>query len=135
MATASPVQALEVASQAVAGSSQWLKSTATPKEEARNLYAMMARSGDTIESIRDLIAVPPETEALLSLYAKHHPEDARGIEKVLSFRKRVWEEFDRLVRESEKPAPESVSSANWFSVGISTPLSITGANKSNVPLS
>jgi len=31
------------------------------------------------------------------LYAQHHPEDARGIEKVLSFRKRVREEFDRLV--------------------------------------
>jgi hypothetical protein len=36
-----------------------------------------------------LIAVPPEIEAVLCLYAKHHPEDASGIEKVLSFRKRV----------------------------------------------
>jgi hypothetical protein len=35
----------------------------------------------------NLIAVPPEIEAVLCLYAKHHPEDAPGIEKVLSFRK------------------------------------------------
>ncbi len=55
-----------------------------------------------------LIAVPPEIEAVLCLYAKHHPEDAPGIEKVLSFRKRVWEEFDRLVRESESPPPLAV---------------------------
>ena len=39
-------------------------------------------------------------------YAKHHPEDALGIEKVLGFRKRVRAEFDRLVRESESPALE-----------------------------
>ena len=44
-------------------------------------------------------------EAVLFLYAKGHPEDVRGIEKVLRFRRRVREEFDRLVRASEKPAP------------------------------
>jgi hypothetical protein len=55
-----------------------------------------------------LIAVPPEIEAVLCLYAKHHPEDARGIERVLRFRKRVREEFDRLVRESESPPPLAV---------------------------
>jgi hypothetical protein len=53
-----------------------------------------------------LITVPPEIEAVLYLYARHHPEDASGIEKVLSFRKRVRAEFDRLVRESEPPALE-----------------------------
>ena len=53
-----------------------------------------------------LIAVPPEIEAVLCLYAKHHPEDVSGIEKVLSFRKRVRAEFDRLVHESEPPALE-----------------------------
>jgi hypothetical protein len=55
-----------------------------------------------------LIAVPPEIEAVLCLYAKHHPEDARGIERVLRFRKHVREEFDRLVRESESPPPLAV---------------------------
>jgi len=42
-------------------------------------------------------------------YAKHHPEDALGIGKVLGFRKRVRAEFDRLVRESEKQAPVAVA--------------------------
>ena len=58
------------------------------------------------KSLRDAVSspeVPPEIEAVLCLYAKHHPEDALGIEKVLGFRKRVRAEFDRLVRESEKP--------------------------------
>ena len=44
--------------------------------------------------MRDAVSspeVPPEIEAVLCLYAKHHPEDA---------------EFDRLVRESEPPALE-----------------------------
>jgi hypothetical protein len=54
----------------------------------------------------------PHIERTLELNLRQHPEDARGIEKVLGFRKRVREEFDRLVRESEKAAPESVSSAN-----------------------
>ena len=66
----------------------------------------MYHNVDSIESVRDLIAVPPEIEAVLGLNAKHHPGYAPGIEKVLSFRKRVRAEFDRLVRESEPPALE-----------------------------
>jgi hypothetical protein len=62
---------------------------------------------------------------VLCLNVKHHPEDARGIEKVLSFQTRVREEFDRLVRKSEKaapsrplnlrhqPEPKTLSKANW----------------------
>jgi hypothetical protein len=58
------------------------------------------------ESIRELITVPPDIERTLQLYLRRHPEDARGIEKVLSFQKHVRAEFDRLVRESEPPALE-----------------------------
>ena len=39
------------------------------------------------------------------LYVQRHPEDARGIERVLQFRERVSAEFERLVRESETPSP------------------------------
>ena len=42
-------------------------------------------------------------------YAKHHPEDAEGIEKVLSFQQRVRAEFDRLVRESVSPLPSDLA--------------------------
>jgi hypothetical protein len=67
----------------------------------------------------------PHIERTLELNLRQHPEDARGIEKVLSFRKRVREEFDRLVRELEKAAasrslnlrhqsgPKMPSKANW----------------------
>ena len=35
-------------------------------------------------------------------YMRTHPEDAAGIEKVLRFRQRVREEFDRLIREARE---------------------------------
>jgi hypothetical protein len=60
---------------------------------------LIRRNANSVEAIRELIAVPPEIEDALRLYASHHPEDAKGIEKVLRFRRRVREEFDRLVHE------------------------------------
>jgi len=77
---------------------EWLDGDHAPRDEARGLFVLIRGEAAAIESVRDLIAVPPEIEAVLCLYAKHHPEDARGIERVLRFRKRVREEFDRLVR-------------------------------------
>lgn len=76
-----------------------------PKEEARSLFAMIGRNGDTVESIRELIAVPANIENALTLYVSQHPEDARGIEKVFSFRKRVREEFDQLAHASVSQRP------------------------------
>ena len=52
---------------------------------------------DTVKSIRELILVSPEIEKALTLYARRHHEDAFGIERVLEFRRRVGEEFERLV--------------------------------------
>ena len=85
--------------------SHWLDRTATPRQEARNLFAQVEKNGVTVESIRELIAVPPKIEQALRQYVRRHPEDAEAIEKVLSFRKRVREEFDRLARKSENPSP------------------------------
>jgi hypothetical protein len=84
---------------------QWIDGTQAPRDEARGLFVLIRSNVASIESVRDLIAVPPEIEAALRRYASHHPEDAQGIEKVLNFRKRVREEFDRLVRESEAAQP------------------------------
>ena len=67
---------------------------------------MIGRNRDTVDFIRELIAVPPWIEHALVLYARRFPEEAPAIEKVLRFRKRVRAEFDRLVRESEPPALE-----------------------------
>jgi hypothetical protein len=93
---------------------QWLDGSHAPRDEARGLFGLVRRNAASVESVRDLIAVPPEIEAVLCLYAKRHPEDARGIEQVLRFRKRVQEEFDRLVltsltSEAQPPAQNSPS--------------------------
>ena len=95
MATAPQVQTRALP-YAEIGLSHWLGCTASPRQEARALFAMIGRNGDTVESIRKLIAVPPEIERLLRLYLHQHPEDTRGIMRVLEFRQRVSEEFELL---------------------------------------
>ena len=49
------------------------------------------------QSIHELIGIPTEIEDALTGYARKHPEDAFGIERVLSFRKRGAEEFENLI--------------------------------------
>ncbi len=67
---------------------------------------MVGRNGDSVETIRELIAVPAKVEAVLLAYAKRHPEDQQGIEGALEFRRRVAEEFERLVLVSQgEPSP------------------------------
>jgi hypothetical protein len=81
---------------------QWLDGAAGPRAEARGLFALVRGNAASIEATRDLIGISPRIETVLRFYMRMRPEDARGIEKVLNFRKRVWEEFDRLVGESER---------------------------------
>jgi hypothetical protein len=94
---------------------QGLDGAQAPRDEARGLFVLIRSNAASVESIRDLIAVPPEIEGVLLCYARKHPEDAQGIAKVLGFRKRVREEFDRLVANSlqhraaltnDAPSPE-----------------------------
>jgi hypothetical protein len=105
MATALHVQTPEDFSPAAEYSSPWLDRAIAPREEALCLFAMVGRNGDTVESVRELIAVPPRIEAALLLYAERNPEDALGIERVLQFRRRVAEEFERLVMSDCKHIP------------------------------
>jgi hypothetical protein len=79
---------------------QGLDGAQAPRDEARGLFVLIRSNAASVESVRDLIAVPPKIEGVLLLYAKEYPEDARGIEKMIGFRKRVLSEFDRLVRRS-----------------------------------
>ena len=69
-----------------------------PLDEARDLHRMVLHGSCTIESIRDLISVPPEIEAALLAYANRYPKDGQRIHCVLRFRQQVAEEFERLVR-------------------------------------
>jgi hypothetical protein len=115
MASATQVQTRHCAF-APADCFEWLDGDHAPRDEARGLFVLIRGEAASIESVRELIAVPPEIEAVLCLYATRHPEDARGIERVLRFRKRVREEFDRLVCASQKLAPVAViePEASWF---------------------
>jgi hypothetical protein len=76
----------------------------TPRIEARALFQLIGQ-GATPEAIRDLIAIPPETEQLLRAYASQHPEERPSIERTISFRTLVSQEFERLYKAS---SPEDV---------------------------
>jgi hypothetical protein len=58
----------------------------------------MRQSGETVESIRELIEVPAEIENALRRYAREYPEESPGIERAIMFRRTVLEDFERLVR-------------------------------------
>ena len=72
-----------------------------PKAEARALLEIMRQTGETADDIRELILVPPEIQSLFRSYALEHPEEFHAIEQVLDFRRRVGEEFDRLVERGD----------------------------------
>jgi hypothetical protein len=59
---------------------------------------MMRRTGASIDDKHELIEVARETERSLRPYALGNPEGASGIERVLNFRRRVAEEFERQLR-------------------------------------
>lgn len=75
----------------------WLDGAVAPRAEARGLLALVRTDAASIEAVRELIGISPRIENALHRYMQAHPEDARGIEKVLRFRERVREEFERLV--------------------------------------
>ena len=68
------------------------------KKEARVLFEMVGRNGDTVDSIRELIRVSPKFEAWLLEQTRYSPRGRRGILKVLDFRRRVLAELEKLVR-------------------------------------
>jgi hypothetical protein len=86
-------------------------------DEAKALYGMIGEE-NTVDELRELIAVPPKIEGVLLAFSRAHPEEAFSIEKSLKFRLAVAGEFERLVREgvpladlpeveeSESDAPE-----------------------------
>ena len=74
------------------------------KEEARALFEMIGRNGDSVESIRELIRVSSKVEAWLLEQARYSPRSRRGILKALDFRRRVAAEFERLVASESRPS-------------------------------
>ncbi len=70
--------------------------------EARLLFEMVGRNGSTTtpEAIRSLIDVPRDIEDRLRHYARFisckNPHEARSVLRVISWRKEVLSQFDRL---------------------------------------
>jgi hypothetical protein len=64
--------------------------------EARNLYAVIRRGQETVQSVRELIAIPLQVEAVLKSFAVAFPAEAWWIRRVVKYRRAVGEEFERL---------------------------------------
>jgi hypothetical protein len=73
--------------------------------EARGLFRMLGHDGNTVEDLRELIAVPPRIERVLRAYAQACLEGVLCVERNLKLRLAVAREFERLV-------PEGVPVAN-----------------------
>lgn len=67
-----------------------------PRIEALARLETLSR-GVTLGDIRELIAIPPETEQLLREYAAEHPEERGKISRTIELRRVVGEEFERLI--------------------------------------
>lgn len=78
-------------------SNDWITRTASPRTEALALFVAMKQKGETAELIRELIGVPVRIREKLRVFALMHPEERSAIELALRFRKRVAEEFERLI--------------------------------------
>lgn len=76
-----------------------------PAFEARGLFALLWRDGNTPDSIRRLIEVPPEIEASLRAFIRLNPAEGFEIEHILPFRQKVAEEFEYLL--SRRPFHDS----------------------------
>ncbi len=77
--------------------------TGSAKQEALAVYAMLGKNGDSIESLRQLIAVSPTEKSELEEWAAcSSPAIALGIENMLRFREKVLEEFDHRVENARR---------------------------------
>jgi len=76
-----------------------------PKDEARDLYRMVVKGSCSVDSIRELIEVPPDIEAGLLAYAQANPEGG-GVYGVLKFRRSVALHFEEFLREQPSLSEE-----------------------------
>jgi hypothetical protein len=74
-----------------------------PEDEARALYKMVSSGFYSLESVRELIAVPQQIRAELQDDTNRFPSEADEIQVILRFRERVREEFEKLVGVNQLP--------------------------------
>lgn len=80
-----------------------------PEFEARGLFALLGRDGNTPDGIRRLIEVPPEVEASLRAFIRQNPADGFEIEHMLSFRQKVAAEFEHLLASHQLTQSQAVT--------------------------
>jgi hypothetical protein len=51
------------------------------KAEARALLPLIGKDGNSVETLRALITIPPKFERALRAYAERHPEESHWIEE------------------------------------------------------
>jgi hypothetical protein len=78
-------------------SCQALWSAPSPKTGAQGLLQMLGHNGTTVEAIRELVSIPAEAEQLLPRVCRAISRGPEDIERVIEFRQRIGEEFERLL--------------------------------------
>ena len=68
--------------------------------KARAILELVRRRQIDADQARELIAVPPQTEAMLRAFASQCPGDGRLLLRIVEFRALVLAEFDRLEKSS-----------------------------------
>src|SRR5262249_49021535 len=76
----------------------WTLTAAHARSEALALCKMIGRNGETVDSIRELIVVDPDSLKALLGFLAVQPKEFRWVMEALNFRDRVLEEFDRLAK-------------------------------------
>ena len=72
------------------------------EQEARSLLPLLGTTGQTLADVLDLIRVTPEEEKLLRAFAATFPDLKFNVERSLSYRLRVEEEFEPLASQNPR---------------------------------
>jgi len=91
----------------------------TARDEARALYWMLLRGMESVQELRELIAVGPKIERVLRAFADANPHEAHWIESSLKFRSAVLEEFNRVVRDGVPDAEPQKTESDSFKDAVS----------------
>lgn len=80
--------------------------------EAEALYHMVQSGRDTIDNVRELIAVPPKLEAYVRDFSFPNSGEQKRLLASLKFRKQVSKEFESLVTGGQVAAAVGAGSGN-----------------------
>ena len=64
---------------------------------AESLFRLIARRGETVESLRQLVGISLEERRVLEGFAAKFPELTLQVKCAIAFRQNVAEEFERLI--------------------------------------